>query len=103
MVAPNRDTIRVGQRGTITIPQRFREMLGLEEGSFLVAEIRDGSMHLMPAMIAPEIELYTPERIAEFLLNNAIGREEYERAREEARKLGLDPDSLAHTFPPPKD
>lgn len=103
MVASNRDTIRIGQRGTITIPQRFREMLGLEEGSFLIAEVCDGTMHLKPARIAPEVETYTPERIAQFLLNNAIGREEYERACKEVRKLGLDPSRLEHTLPPPKD
>lgn len=102
MVALNRDTIRIGQRGTITIPQRFREMLGLEEGSFLIVEVCDGMMHLKPARIAPEIEIYTPERIAEFLLNNAIDWEDYQRARNEVRALGIDPDTVLHDRPPEK-
>lgn len=45
------------------------------------------------------IEIYTNERIAEFLLNNAVGQEDYARAREEVRKLGLDPDKIPHDKP----
>ena len=47
-----------------------------------------------------EIEEYTPERIAEFLLNNAVGAEGYAAAREEVRALGLDPDQIPHEKPP---
>lgn len=38
----------------------------------------------------PEPEIYTPERLAEFFLSNAIDAQDYARAREEVRKLGLD-------------
>jgi hypothetical protein len=47
----------------------------------------------------PEIEDYTPERIAEFLLNNAVGPAGYAAAREEVRRLGLDPDLIPHQKP----
>lgn len=38
-------------------------------------------------------EEYTPERIAEFLLNNAVDADDYAAALdlEEVRKLGIDP------------
>jgi hypothetical protein len=48
----------------------------------------------------PDIEEYTPERIAEFLLNCAVGREGYAAAREEVKALGLDPDRIPHERPP---
>lgn len=48
--------------------------------------------------ICPDVELpveiYTPERVAEFLLNNAIDAEDYENARAEVMKMGIDPDSI---------
>ncbi len=48
---------------------------------------------------APEVELYTDRRIAEFLLNNATDAEEYEFARSEVLAMGLDPDQIAHEKP----
>jgi hypothetical protein len=48
----------------------------------------------------PEIEEYTPERIAEFLLNNAVGAVGYAMARAEVEALGLDPDRIPHEKPP---
>ena len=45
------------------------------------------------------LEDYTPERIADFLLNNAVGPENYATAVEEVRKLGLDPATIPHTPP----
>lgn len=45
------------------------------------------------------VELYTPERRAEFLLSNAIDAEDYERARQEVLKQGLDPDAIPHSRP----
>jgi hypothetical protein len=48
---------------------------------------------------AGRLEDYTPERIAEFLLNNAVGPEDYATAVEEVRKLGIDPATIPHTPP----
>jgi len=47
------------------------------------------------------IEIYTDERIAEFLLNNAIDYEDYLSAREEVKALGLDPDAIKALTPVP--
>ncbi len=49
--------------------------------------------------IVVPVEIYTPDRKAEFLLMNAVGRKDYERARREVRKMGLDPDRIRHTKP----
>jgi len=42
----------------------------------------------------PEPEIYTPERIVEFLLNNAYDAEEYRIAVAEAFALGVDPRTI---------
>jgi hypothetical protein len=55
---------------------------------------------IMPAEAEEDVEIYTPERLAEFFLNNAIDAESYAYAREEVRKLGLDPDEIDHIPPP---
>jgi hypothetical protein len=45
------------------------------------------------------VERYTAERKAEFLLSTVITRADYQKARQEVRKLGIDPDSIAHRRP----
>jgi hypothetical protein len=44
----------------------------------------------------PVVEIYTPERLAEFFLNNAMDREGYLKAREDVERRGIDPDSIRH-------
>ena len=92
------ETIRVGKRGTLTLPAALRKRLGLDEGSLVIAEERDDGVFLRPARALP-VETYTPERIAEFLLNNSIDEEHYRRQREEVKKMGLDPDTILHDKP----
>jgi len=41
-------------------------------------------------------EIYTNERKAEFLLSNAVDKQDYEWAVKEAKKLGLDPNKISH-------
>lgn len=44
-------------------------------------------------------ERYTPRRLAQFLLQNAVGAADYAAARREVKKLGLDPDEVPHDRP----
>ena len=44
-------------------------------------------------------EIYTPERKAEFLLNNVVTYEDYVAALEKVRKMGLDPETIPHKIP----
>ena len=74
----------------------------MDEGSLVIAEEREGGILLRPAKALP-VEIYTPERIAEFLLNNAINDEHYQRQREEVKKMGLDPDTIPHEKPPAQE
>jgi len=81
---------RVGKRGTIVLPARMRRRYGFEEGTMLVAEEAEYGVLLRPAAVVP-VEIYSPERKAEFLLANAVGAADRRKAEAEVRKLGLDP------------
>lgn len=45
------------------------------------------------------VEIYTPERRAEFLLSNAVDAKDYKVAVKEVRKLGIDPANIPHHRP----
>ena len=92
------ETSKVGKRGTVVIPATLRRRFGIEEGSLVIAEEREDGILIRPAVVL-SVEVYTPERKAEFLLSNTIDAEDSARAREEVRKLGLDPDSIPHYKP----
>lgn len=44
-------------------------------------------------------ERYTPRRLAQFLLQNAVDAADYAAARREVKKLGFDPDAIPHDRP----
>jgi len=96
--AERRETGKIGKRGTIVIPVRLRRRFGFEEGSLVIAEEAPGGVLLRPAA-AVALELYTPERRAEFLLSNAVDVSDYARAIKEVRELGLDPKKIKHRKP----
>jgi AbrB family looped-hinge helix DNA binding protein len=89
---------KVGRRGTVVQPAKLRRRLGIEEGSFVVAEEREDGILIRPATVLP-VEIYTPERRAEFILNNAVSADDYRRARAEVKRMGLDPDRIKHHRP----
>jgi AbrB family looped-hinge helix DNA binding protein len=92
------ETTKIGKRGTVVIPAELRRRYGFEEGSLVVAEGRAEGVLLRPVVALP-LEIYTPERKAEFLLNNAITPEDYSWAVKEARKMGVDPETIPHEKP----
>jgi antitoxin component of MazEF toxin-antitoxin module len=89
----------VGDDGLVAIPPTIWQQAGIASGSSVVVEVRYQEIVIRPAV--PAIEEYTPERKAEFLLNNAVDEPDYQRARGEVIKLGLDPDQIAHERPRP--
>lgn len=85
---------KVGKRGTVVIPAALRKRYGIEEGTLVVAEATDEGILIRPAVVMP-VEVYSPERKARFLLENATDAEDYARAAAVVREeLGLDPDAL---------
>jgi len=91
-------TSKVGKRGTVVIPAQLRREYGMEEGSFVITEAHEEGVLVRPAVALP-VETYTRQRKAEFLLTNAVDEQDYAWAREEVRKLGLDPDCVPHDRP----
>jgi AbrB family looped-hinge helix DNA binding protein len=89
---------KVGRRGTVVLPAKLRRRLGIEEGSFVVAEEREDGILIRPAKIVP-VEIYTPERKAEFLLNNSVTAADYRSARAAVKRMGLNPDQITHDRP----
>lgn len=88
------ETSKVGKRGTIVIPAPLRRRFGIEEGTLVVAEATEEGVLIRPAVALP-VEVYSPERKARLLLENATSTEDYARATEMvSEELGLDPDSL---------
>ena len=92
------EVTRVGKRGTVVIPAALRKRYGLEEGRQVLVEETAEGLLLRPAITLP-VEMYSKGRRAAFLLENAIDRADYERVREEVRKMGLDPDAVPHERP----
>ena len=64
----------------------------------VVAEEAPYGVLLRPAVVVP-VEIYTPERKAEFLLSNATDVDDYRRAQAEVRRMGLDPSRISHRRP----
>lgn len=89
---------KVGKRGTFVIPAPLRRRFGLVEGSEVIAEETPDGILIRPA-VTIALEMYSTERKAEFILSNAVDEEDYARAKEEVRRLGLDPDTIAHAYP----
>ena len=92
------ETSKVGKRGTVVVPARLRRKFGIEEGGLVIAEERPDGVLIRPALALP-VEIYTPERKAEFLLSNAVDAEDYRAAVAEVKKMGLEPASIPHHKP----
>jgi len=89
------ETTKIGKRGVVVIPAALRKKYGLKEGDPLMIEALSEGVLLRPVVTLP-VEIYSPERKAEFLLNNAITRKEYADAVKLVRDMGLDPEKIPH-------
>ena len=89
------ETSKVGKRGSVVVPARLRRKFGIKEGGLVVAEERPEGILIRPAVALP-VEIYTPERKAEFLLSNAVDAEDYRTAAAEVKKMGLEPAKIRH-------
>jgi AbrB family looped-hinge helix DNA binding protein len=75
------DLVKLGRKGQVSIPAALLRRLGLEGGSWLIAEAaEDGALVLHPASIHP-VEIHTDERIKEFEEEGRITDEEWERVQ----------------------
>lgn len=90
-------TVQMGKRGTVVIPAKMRHRYKLDEGSIMLFEEREDGILMRPAVVqSTKAEIYTPERLAEFFLNNVMTKEGYLEARKDVEQMGIDPDSIDH-------
>jgi bifunctional DNA-binding transcriptional regulator/antitoxin component of YhaV-PrlF toxin-antitoxin module len=89
---------RIGKRGTIVLPVKMRRRYGFEEGTMVVAEESAYGVLLRPAAVVA-VEVYTPERKAEFLLTNATDARDYKKAEAAVKAMGLNPKKIKHRKP----
>jgi AbrB family looped-hinge helix DNA binding protein len=60
------DTVKLGRNGQLSLPRAVMKRLHLQGNETLLLDVSDdGVIRLRPAAVLP-IEMYTPERIAEF-------------------------------------
>jgi len=91
-------TSRVGKRGAVVLPARLRRRFKIEEGDTVIAEESADGILIRPALVVP-LEVYSAQRKAEFLLENAVDSRDYAGALEEVRRLGVDPGKVPHRRP----
>lgn len=60
-----RTALTVSSRGVVTLPAKLRRALRIKPNDLVIAETTPEGLLLRPAVTLP-VELYTPERIAEF-------------------------------------
>lgn len=66
------DTVKLGRNGQLSLPRAVMKRLHLQGNETLLLDVSDdGVIQLRPAAVLP-IEIYTPERIAEFELESEV-------------------------------
>ena len=95
-------TIKMGKRGTLVLPAKLRKQFGLEDGSLLVTEVKDGEIRLRPALLY-EPPVWSPEETAYFILINSMTKEEYDRNLPYVLELEVDPTKIEGLEPNHRD
>jgi AbrB family looped-hinge helix DNA binding protein len=95
-------TIKMGKRGTIVLPAKLRKQFGLEDGSLLITEVKEGEIRIRPAFFY-EPEVWSPEETAYFILINSMTKEEWDRNLPGVLELGVDPTKIEGLAPNHRD
>lgn len=90
--------IKVGKCGTVKLPEEVRRLFSVREGKEFTVEMIVEGILIQPVW-DERMEVYTDERIAEFLLTNSVDDAHYQRMRKEVVAMGLDPDKILHMKP----
>lgn len=90
-------TVSINQAGDVPLPLAMRRELGIDTGSVVSVETKNGAIVIRP--VEAEVEIYSPERKAEFLLSNSVDANDYATACVEVRRMGLDPEQIPHHRP----
>jgi bifunctional DNA-binding transcriptional regulator/antitoxin component of YhaV-PrlF toxin-antitoxin module len=90
--------VKTGKRGTLVLPNNLRKRFQIEDGSMFSVEEKDGGIFLKTVSIIPTLQ-YSPEEKAEFLLSNCVTQKEFEEAKKEVKKIGVDINTLSYFSP----
>ena len=90
---------KIGKRGTIVIPAELRRRFDLKEGSQVIVEEREDGLSVRPAVTLP-VEIYSPERKAEFLLEQRSQQGRLPLGGPRGTADGVDPRKIIHKKPP---
>lgn len=85
--------VKMGKRGTIVLPAKLRKLFGLEDGSLLVTEAKDGEIRIRPALMY-EPPVWSAEEKAYYILINTMTKEEWDRNVPDVLAMGLDPTKI---------
>ncbi len=80
------EIVKLGKSGQVSIPRAFMRSLGIEPGATLMAELTDeGEILLRPAGVYP-LEIYSEERVAEFLEQDRMSPAESAKLKSKRRR-----------------
>jgi len=75
------EIVRLGKKGQVSLPRALLKRLGLTGKSLLLVDTTpEGSILLKPAGVYP-IEIYSEQRVNEFLAEDRITSEEQRRVK----------------------
>jgi AbrB family looped-hinge helix DNA binding protein len=84
------ETIKMGKRGNVVLPAKLRRQLGLEDGTLLLVEAKNGEIRLRPAMLVEKSGLQEDRDYAIYTLLNSRTREEWDANFAATLELGVD-------------
>jgi bifunctional DNA-binding transcriptional regulator/antitoxin component of YhaV-PrlF toxin-antitoxin module len=90
-------TVQADERGAVSIPAELLREIGIQPQQPVLVEKMGRFIRIYGS--DDDVEIYTPERKAEFLLNSAVDEADYAEAVKAVRALGLDPDRIQHDRP----
>ncbi|MFA5786191.1 MAG: AbrB/MazE/SpoVT family DNA-binding domain-containing protein [Actinomycetota bacterium] len=80
------EIVKLGKKGQVSIPRAVLRRLGIEgEAVLLVETAPDGSIVLKPTGVYP-IEIYSDQRVGEFLEEDRLTAEEASRLKRRTRR-----------------
>jgi AbrB family looped-hinge helix DNA binding protein len=80
------NVVKLGRKGQVSIPKSVLTQVGLDGESMLIIDaMQDGSIILRPAGVYP-IEMYSNERVKEFLDTDDITPEEQQRLKRKLKR-----------------
>ena len=93
-------TVQSDERGAVSIPPDMLRRILVCPNAPVALEVSGTVIVVRPPTTAVhDVEIYTPERRAELLLNNAVDADDYAQVVADVRAMGLDPKQIPHVRP----